>query len=58
MKTVLLRLLVAMVRPELVISLMNLALQMIESGIKSSSTDWDDKNILPIVKKLRSALEI
>jgi hypothetical protein len=58
MKGIALRLVVALFKPELVFSLVNLALQMIESAIKSSSTDWDDKNLLPMVQKLRKAMEM
>ncbi len=56
MKDVILRLLVSLFRPELVFSLVKTALQVIESAVKSTSTDWDDKNILPIIKKLKQAL--
>lgn len=56
MKTILFRLLIAVLRPELVISILKMALELIESAVVSSSTDWDDKTILPIIKRLRGAL--
>jgi hypothetical protein len=56
MKAILIRLAISMIRPELIFSLINLSLTAIESAVKSSSTEWDDKAILPIVEKLKKAL--
>lgn len=52
------KILVNLIKPELLITLIDLALSLIETAVKTSSTDWDDKNILPIVTKLRGALNI
>lgn len=57
MKDVILRLLIGLIKPELVFSIVNIALQAIKSAVKSSQTDWDDKVILPIIEKLEKALQ-
>lgn len=37
-------------------SIIGLAVVAIETAVKSSQTDWDDKVILPTLEKLKNAL--
>ena len=55
MKVILMRLVVAILNPAMIGSIVNIALASLEAAIKSSSTDWDDKNLLPILNKLKNA---
>jgi hypothetical protein len=52
------KLVIGLINPDLIISLVKLILGVLEQAIKSTSTDWDDKNILPIVEKLKKALGV
>ena len=56
MKEILLRLVFAMVNSDVIYSIVRLAIVALKSAIKSSSTDWDDKTILPIIEKLEKTL--
>lgn len=58
MKSILFRLLIAVVNPDVIFSIVRLAITALKAAIKSSSTDWDDKAILPILEKLEKALNV
>lgn len=56
MKSLIAKLLIGMINPELIKSLVGILLSMVEAAVKSTETDWDDKNIMPIVDKLKKSL--
>ena len=52
------KLVIGLINPDLIISLVKLLLGVVEQAIKTTKTDWDDKNILPIIEKLKKALGV
>lgn len=58
MRTILFRLLISMVNADLIKSVVVSALGFLEAAIISSSTDWDDKTLLPVLKKLKDAMSV
>ena len=56
MKGILFRLLMAVLNPEMILSIVRIAISALESAVKSTSTDWDDKLIMPVLEKLKKAL--
>lgn len=50
------KIIIGLINPELIVSLVKLILGVAEQAIRSSKTDWDDNNILPILETLKKAL--
>lgn len=48
----------AMLSPEKVKAVVDKAFDAVEDKVKDSSTHWDDVIVLPMIKALRSALDI
>lgn len=58
MKAILFRLLMAILNQEMIVSIVRIAISALESAVKSSSTEWDDKIILPILEKLKKGFGV
>lgn len=56
MQTLILKMLLALVNPELIVGIAKFGLGFLKQAIVSTKTDWDDKTLLPIVEKLEKAL--
>lgn len=56
MQTLLTKMLLSLVNPELIVGITRLAVSFAKQAIISSKTDWDDKALLPIVEQLEKAL--
>lgn len=52
------KLIIGLINPELILTVVKLLLGVVSEAVKSTKTDWDDKNILPIIEKLRKALGV
>lgn len=50
------KLFIGLINPEMLLTVIKLMLAVVSEAVKSSETDWDDKNILPIIDKLQKAL--
>lgn len=48
----------AMLSPEQVKSVLDRAFDVVEDKVRDTSTSWDDVVVLPMLKALRSALDI
>ena len=44
--------------PEMVKSILDGAFDMIEDKVKDTATQWDDAIVLPMIKALRTALDV
>lgn len=47
-----------MVNTEVITSIVKLALSALKAAVKSTSTDWDDKVLLPLIDKVENALKL
>ena len=56
MQNLILKALLALVNPDLIVSIVKIFIGFAKQAIISSKTEWDDKAILPIIEKLEKAL--
>ena len=58
MNQIVLRLIMAMVNSDVIVSIVKIALNALKAAVKSSSTDWDDKILLPIIEKVQKTMGV
>lgn len=56
MKSLFAKLLLGLINADLVKSIVLLMVEFVIQAVKSTTTDWDDKVILPILEKLKKSL--